>query len=77
MEFERMMRDPEDIQPTFQPNSSRIEKKRRKMSADNIKIFIENQDIWKKKKEEKSPRCTDIREDVRRVAHDDTTCFTG
>ena len=53
MEFERMMRDPEDIQPSFQPNSSRTEKKRRKMSADNIKIFIENQDIWKKKKEEK------------------------
>jgi hypothetical protein len=49
MDYERLTRDPEDIDPPFQPNSHRNEKKR-KMSKTRMSEILLNMNEWERRR---------------------------
>ncbi len=51
--FERLMKDPEDINPSFQPNAKNGQNKKRKLSKAELKSFLVSNEIWLQRKQER------------------------
>ncbi len=47
------MKDPEDINPSFQPNAKNGQNKKRKLSKAELKSFLVSNEIWLQRKQER------------------------
>jgi hypothetical protein len=53
MEFERMLKDPENIDPPFHPNSSQGSQQRRTLTKKELKRFLMSMELWDLRKNER------------------------
>lgn len=52
MEFERMLKDPENIDPPFHPNQSNGSQQKRTLTKIDLKRFLVNIELWDLRKNE-------------------------
>ena len=53
MEFEKMLKDPENIDPPFHPNSTTGSSIKRTLSKNQLKKHLINMELWDIKKQER------------------------
>ena len=53
MDFERVLKDPENINPPFQPNVDLTPSKKRTLSKTKVKEMLQSMDEWQKRKQAK------------------------